>query len=749
MKFYIESHIDPYVVAAQAPLGEVAHKLSLNASKTLFVLGQDNVLVGSVTDGDIRRGLASSGGSVLCAADICNRTCFRVSNLGRNNVIETGYDLGVSVIPVVVDHRLVSVGTLAKEGQLSISGRGIGKGFPCFLIAEVGNNHNGEFENAIRLVDAAQSAGADAVKFQIRTMTSLYRSGKNHKAIEDLGVEYVRDLLEKFELNRELHERIYEYVNSQTDLFYMCTPWDLDSLAFLEGWDLDLYKVASADLTNDVLLEAIAKTKKPMIVSTGMSYSAEIDHAVNLLNSLSAEFALLHTNSAYPAPISDINLLYLKILQEKHPLVGYSGHERGFVPTLGAVALGAKIVERHITLSRDMEGPDHAASLEPDSFTEMVSMVREMESSLGEDSPFRVVSQGELINRESLAKSLVAARDLSTGDIVKEEDLLVRSPGQGLSPQKKRKLVGVQLARNIEKGEFFYESDLDEKPSVVRNFRYNRPWGVPVRFHDMNALVAVSNPDLVEFHLSYADLERDPHDFNLNVTNLDFVVHAPELFAGSHLLDLCAVDEDYRSESVENLAKTISVAEKLRSIFNKTTKVKIVANVGGFSRDQFAPLKDINLRKSQFEKSLTELNMSSIELLPQNMAPFPWHFGGQRYQNFLLHPDQIVDVCADFELNVCLDVSHAALYCNAMGYDINKYIELVGPFASHLHISDSSGSNGEGLQFGEGGIEFSELCQSLNTYCPRVSFIPEVWQGHKNNGEGFWRALDYLIKYFN
>ena len=217
---------------------------------------------------------------------------------------------------------------------------------------------------------------------------------------------------------------------------YLCSPWDEPSVDALAEFGVPAIKLASADLCNPYLIRKAASLGKPLILSTGMSFEHEIVRAVELVDELAIPYALLHCNSTYPAPEADIQLRYLARLRELHGIVGYSGHERGTAVTIAAVALGAKIVERHITLDRSMEGPDHLASLEPDEFRSMVEGIRQVEKALPWTGPGRHASQGELLNRENLAKSVVAARDIAQGEAFTVEALRVASPGQGLAPYK-------------------------------------------------------------------------------------------------------------------------------------------------------------------------------------------------------------------------------------------------------------------------------------------------------------------------
>ena len=350
---------------------------------------------------------------------------------------------------------------LPESPTLRIGGRSIGPSEPCFVIAEIGNNHNGDFERAIALVDAAIGSQADCAKFQMRKLDEVYRSTSLAGSEDDLSVEYTLDLLRRFELPLEDHRRLKEYCG-QRGIAYLCTPWDISSLRALDSFGVDGYKVASADLTNLPLLAAIAETGRPFIMSTGMSRGDEIRTVVEFLHAKHAQFALLHCQSTYPAAFHNINLRFMETLKKLHPFFGYSGHERGISVTIAAVALGAQIVERHITLDRTMEGPDHAASLEPSEFTALVNGIRETEAAMGVASVDgeRPLSQGELINRENLAKSLVASRDIAAGTILRDTDVIVRSPGQGLSPIHLPKLVGRRLARSMKMDDYFYVSDV-------------------------------------------------------------------------------------------------------------------------------------------------------------------------------------------------------------------------------------------------------------------------------------------------
>lgn len=611
-----------------------------------------------------------------------------------------------------------------------------------FVIAEIGNNHNGSLERAFQMIDLAVEMGADCAKFQMRHLDQVYRKRSLQKSGEDLGTEYIIDLLNRFELSVEGHRKVAEYCR-QKGIMYMCTPWDTTSIDVLEGFGVPAYKVASADLTNLPLISALCDTRKPLILSTGMSTQKEVQEVVDFLNLKEAKFVLLHCNSTYPAPFHDINLNWIPSLKRIHPFVGYSGHERGIAVSLAAVALGACVIERHFSLDRNMEGPDHAASLEFKEFSDLIRGIREIEEAMGVHT-LRPVSQGEMINRENLGKSMVAARPLKKGETISDKDIKVLSPGQGLSPLYFNKLVGKVAGRDMEEEDFFFQSDLDDNRVKPRQYNFKHKWGVPVRYHDFQKYANMIQPDLYEFHLSYSDMDLNPADFLKGPYDCGFVVHAPELFQGSHLMDLATQEEDYRKNSMYETQRVIDITRSLKQFFPNEKKPLIVANIGGFSMD--APVSaEMKIKYyDQFFKSLKELDCEGVEIIPQTMAPFPWHFGGQRYQNIFIHVEEIAKYCSENGVRMCYDVSHSMLACNYFNKDFYEFSRQIAPFTAHLHLGDAKDLNGEGLQVGEGQIDFVKLGQILNEGCPDATFIPEIWQGHKNDGEGFWIALEKL-----
>jgi N-acetylneuraminate synthase len=209
-------------------------------------------------------------------------------------------------------------------------------------------------------------------------------------------------------------------------------------------------------------------------------------------------------------------------------------------------------------------------------------------------------------------------------------------------------------------------------------------------------------------------------------------------------MDLASPDPAYRNESIRETQRVIDITRDLKRFFPRTARPMIVANIGGFTMDAPLPAGVIADYYGRFSQSLQALDVEGVELIPQTMAPFPWHFGGQRFQNIFVRIEEIVEWCQRLQLRMCFDISHTRLTCNHFGIDFYDFAEKIAPLSAHLHLGDAQGLNGEGLQIGEGDIDFLRLGKILEKGCPDASFIPEIWQGHKNGGEGFWIALEKL-----
>lgn len=747
--YIIKKNIGKYLIFSDESILSAIKKICDNKSRVIFVVDDTGKAQGVLTDGDFRRWIISNKDINLNkkVETIANKNFVSVEEGADIETIMSLFNEKIDIIPILDDHqRIVSLIT-SKKKPLYIGNIHLSTHTPAFLIAEIGINHNGNMTIAKRLVREAKKSGADCVKFQMRHMPSLYRENiKDGVHDEDIGSQYTLDLLSKFQLSDIEMFELFDYCKS-IDIPFICTPWDLKSLEKLEKYGMPAYKLASADATNHELVQAMAQTGKPLICSTGMSSEEEIKELIDILKSSGSQYILLHCNSTYPTPFKDVNLNYIQRLRDMGEcLVGYSGHERGYEIAIAAIALGAKVVEKHFTLDKSMEGNDHKVSLLPEEFAKMVKAIRNAEQSLGSDSE-RHITQGELMNRNTLAKSIVATKDIAKGQEVTDEMISIRSPGKGLQPNKKKHLIGRKTKRDVKAGEYFYPSDIENHQIEPRDYQISRPWGVPVRYHDFKTILEKATPNFVEFHLSYKDLELSIPDHFKKYYNLDFTVHSPDIFSGDHLLDLADENKEKRQRSVELVQKVIKRTLELKKYFKKSTTPFVIVSLGGASYNHHLSKEQKIKKYDLIADSLSKIDSKGVEILPQTLPPFPWYFGGQLYLNLFVDAKDTVEFCKNYGYRLCWDVSHSKLACNYYKWSFTEFTDLVAPYTAHLHIADASGVDGEGLQIGGGDIDFVSLKQKLDTYCPKASFIPEIWQGHINNGEGFWQAMEKLEGY--
>lgn len=324
-----------------------------------------------------------------------------------------------------------------------------------FIIAEAGVNHNGDPKIAKKLIDAAAQAGVDAVKFQTFKTENLVTKEAPKAAYQihaegDSESQY--SMLKKLELTQEMHQELLEYCKSKK-IQFLSTPFDIDSIRYLDGLGMPIMKIPSGEITNYPYLREIAGLKKPVIMSTGMSEVEEIEAAIKILKEGGTEdITLLHCNTEYPTPLEDVNLKVLPILSKKFGVkVGYSDHTMGIEVPIAAVALGACVIEKHFTLDRNMEGPDHKASLEPEELKNMVQAIRKIERALGTEE--KRPSPSEIKNRGIARKSIVAGRDIQKGEILTEENITTRRPGTGISPMRWKEVLGQRAIKDFKQDE--------------------------------------------------------------------------------------------------------------------------------------------------------------------------------------------------------------------------------------------------------------------------------------------------------
>lgn len=334
------------------------------------------------------------------------------------------------------------------------------------IIAEAGVNHNGDITMAKQLIDAAANAGADYVKFQsfkaeslVSPKADLAEYQKNN--IKDKETSQF-DMLKKLELTEENHFELKKYAELK-GIHFLSTAFDEYYVTFLDNLGIDFFKIPSGEITNLPYLELIATTRKPIVVSTGMSDMQEIKEVIEVFIKLGYNrnaIAILHCNTQYPTLPIDVNLNAMLSIQKEFGIcIGYSDHTLGIEASLAAVAMGAKVIEKHFTLNKNLSGPDHAASLEPNELSQMVKSIRLIEKMIGSSN--KVPTESEIPNKSVARKSIHAATDIVIGENITEVNLNYLRPGYGISPMQYRNLIGKKAKRNIFKGEILKWEDFE------------------------------------------------------------------------------------------------------------------------------------------------------------------------------------------------------------------------------------------------------------------------------------------------
>lgn len=323
-----------------------------------------------------------------------------------------------------------------------------------FIIAEAGVNHNGSIDIAKKLIDVAAETGADAVKFQTfkaENMVSRFAAKAEYQKKTTDADESQFDMIKRLELNEDAHKELMGYCRDK-GIIFLSTPFDLESIDLLNNLGIEIFKIPSGEITNLPYLRKIGRLKKKVILSTGMADLEGIGNAINVLTGYGTrkdDITVLHCNTEYPTPFEDVNLVAMLTIRDAFKVkVGYSDHTVGIEISVAAVALGATVIEKHFTLDKNMEGPDHKASLDPDELKAMIRTIRNIEKALGDG--VKKPSTSELKNKPVVLKSIVAAKEIKKGETFTEDNITVKRPGTGISPMEWDSVIGNKAVRAFE-----------------------------------------------------------------------------------------------------------------------------------------------------------------------------------------------------------------------------------------------------------------------------------------------------------
>jgi sialic acid synthase SpsE/endonuclease IV len=735
---------DEYLIREDASLDHVLKKIIIADGNTLFVVNLNKEIQGSITFGDIKRSVSLTldrdqiANSKLKAIDIANKEFYYQYDVKIQN--KTSH----SVIPVIKKNTNKIVFLLINnipQDSIDIGGNIITDHGRPILISEIGVNHDGNIDIAKNLIKDSKNAGADFVKFQHRNLQATY--GFNLSTSSELSTESTINYLKKVNFSIEQLSDLFEYARS-IGIEPLCTPFDLISLEEVMSLSPKVIKIASADLSNFPLLKSCALYGIPIIVSTGMHHEYEIINAINFLRSYTNKIITLHCISTYPAPEESLNLKYLNRLKSiTSTLVGYSSHDSDIFSAPLAIANGACVIEKHITYDKNASGTDHKASI---LFDEMKALRMLMDKAylMNGNGDKKELIQGEILNRSNLSKSLYLKKDVKKGDIINASHFQVLSPSIGIMPSDFNLIDNKKYKKNIKADSPVNFFDIQGFKSDFKISKNNTPklgrWGVPVRFRDFkNAIKEFPNIGFFEFHLTSDDLNFKEFERLDILGNVGCKVHTPEVFDDNFILDLITEEKNISKKSLNYLIEVVSVAKKIREYSNKKITTHLVINAGGHTTHGF---KKININKAlkNLHNNFKSIDFGEIVPVVQTMPPFPFHLGGRRFHNLFVNSEDINLWKSISGLDVCLDISHTMLACNYNNISLVDFIKKIEGCFSYVHLSDAIGSDGEGMQIGEGEVDFKSLKNTFSVI-KNLEYIPEIWQGHVNNFSGFKKAL--------
>lgn len=602
------------------------------------------------------------------------------------------------------------------------------------IIAEIGINHDGLFDRAVELVEAAAKAAVHAVKFQYRNLENAYASGSK----QEIGDEI---------LHREIHKN-YLSPEELVDLAQRAQMLGMEAgISFFDVGDIadfaeeishfQFFKIPSAELMNAGLIDRLIGMDRHLYLSTGCHTEHEIEDALGRLPP--DGWTPMHCISNYPVSLQNARLGYLRHLKSRWRRdIGYSSHDDHWEVCLLAMQMGANVIERHITLDRQASGLDHSSSSTPDEFATMSAFAAELDLVMAGDGP-RVPNQGELLNRQNLGRSYFAARALPRGHELMAEDIVYRSPNIGLNRTDIDAYMGRPLQQDVPPGESVVRSMFtpsENLPDNVIAFARKAGLALPVRLHDQQAIQQQFPIGAFEFHLSFREVlsEIDTDRFD---PNNRYSIHLPDYVNSTQLMDPFSPHEKQREASMHILERTVELAERLQGMTGMTVPV-----VGSFST--------VHGSKEGFFVQHAQLlqgyRSRDVLVIPQWLPPIAWYFGGS-IRLHAMNEVRDAELLREHELGVCLDVCHMIMGRNCYGFSADALMDELGGLVRHVHIADAAGIDGEGLAIGEGEPENLPLIgRALGFDCLKVI---EVWQGHLDQGAGFRKALLKLTELYD
>lgn len=617
-----------------------------------------------------------------------------------------------------------------------------------YYIAEIGKACNGDLDYCWKLLNECKRAKVNGVRFH-----HYFLEESVHSSLLDQNSSTERTWSFKLKLpfenevlfSEEGYKIILEWCQD-LGLDFIATPWDIESYNLFKRIGVTDFKIHSMNAMNIPLLEKVAEGSSKLYISTGSLSEEQIGTLTEKFHLKSRnDVILLHAVCAYPAPETVINMRAMQSLRKFTDKVGYSSNDLLDAAILTAAALGADVIEKHIHLT-DTDQVIHKASISIDKYANLIAKANQISMLLGIDKKHE--SRGEMINQEILSKSVVLKNDVKKGEILDERNLTLQLPSKGINAKQWYNVVGKRAAHNLTKGNYLFTRDMLEQDNEHRKLlaegcdedRIFIPGklGIVARLTDIEQITKGRNIDYVEVHYAASDLDKEDYckDYDL-----DLVVHFPE-YANGRMLDLCSYDGDLRKFSIEVINRVMQKARELKPHFKRCRgDLKFVLHPGAMT---FPKLLDNPKKQADlFADSLSRLDSAGLEVLVENMLSFAWFLDDdwsahQGLNNSFMDADDLYDFCTTYNYGMCLDLCHAKLYTSNTGKSLLEYMKKVKPIVKHLHYSDCVGIDGEGLQVGDGDIDWGEVCEVF--YDHKYGWTPEIWNGHHDNGQKFCEA---------
>ncbi len=594
------------------------------------------------------------------------------------------------------------------------------------LIAEIGINHKGSYKIAKKLIDSAIDSGCWGIKFQYRNIQRFYNS------TNEIGDEMISDEIKKSYLSSRDIYSLKDYAKkhnlkvgisffNQEDLKDVCKKKNI----------FDFIKIPSAELKNYELVSSANKYSDIVILSTGGHNLKEIKNAVSLYSFLTNPIYLLCTSN-YPSEIGSQNLATIDNLKKiKNIRIGYSSHDKDYEIPLIAAVLGAEFIERHVTLNKDDKGLDHSSSSDPSELKSLGKILNNLDRIYGNKT--KPVNQGEKINMQNLGTSLYAKKNIKEGEKLLLKDVVVKAPKKGMNVEEFNKLNNKILKKSLLKNEAITESHFKNNRILskeIKNQLIKRNISLPVRFHDLEAINNEFKLANYEIHMSYKDVSQMKNNLSKinNISDAFFTIHLPDYLDKDALFDPFSKKNTIKSKSLNMVEKIIKFEKKIIN-----SEKKLISSIGVNSyknKDLF--YKNLKIFISQIDKK------HSVKFLPQWLPKKAWYFGGS-FDTEVFSSEEDIFYLKKYKIKICLDVAHLIMSANSSGEDWKEWYSKLKPLIEHIHISDASGEDGEGIEFGKGQLEHVDKIIKLDT-----TKVLEVWQGHLNNYEGFHKGLNFL-----